>query len=107
MLVQAGRPFFLDEEGGIDLGGRIIQRHNQIPLTVGHPLMGRAVLMPHHARQGFAWPLLAMGAAARGPRPGSIDPKRFHWSSRSYRRTILSPRKYQDVNRILEKLIAS
>jgi hypothetical protein len=43
------RPFFLDEEGGIDLDGRIIQRHNQIPLTVGHLLMGRAILMQHHA----------------------------------------------------------
>jgi hypothetical protein len=41
-------PFFLDEEGRIDLGRRIIQRHDQIPLAAGHPLMRGAVLMQHH-----------------------------------------------------------
>lgn len=60
-------PFFLDEEGRRDLGRRIVHRHNQIPLAAGHPLMRGAVLMQHHARQGFAGPLLAMRAALRSP----------------------------------------
>ena len=38
----------------------IIQRHGQIPVTFGHPLMGRAVVMQNHAGQGLTGPLLAM-----------------------------------------------
>ena len=58
-------PFFLDEEGGVDLAGSIIERHDQIPLTAGHPFMGGAVLVQHHARQGFTGMLFAMRPASR------------------------------------------
>ncbi len=62
------RPFFLDEEGRIELAGRIIHRHNQIPLTTGHTFMRGAVLMEHHPGQRFARPFLAMR-----PTPGRPD----------------------------------
>ncbi len=38
--------------------------------------------------------------------PGNIDSKRCHWSLRNHRRTILTLRKYQDVNRFRLKLTA-
>lgn len=57
-------PFFFDEEGGVDLAGRIIQCHDQVPLTTGNPFIGRAVLMQHHAGQRFAGPLLPVGPAS-------------------------------------------
>jgi hypothetical protein len=58
-------PFSLDEESRIYLGRRIIQGHNQIPLAAGLPLMGRTILVQHHAGLGFTRPLLlgpAIGA---------------------------------------------
>ena len=61
-------PFFLDEEGRRELGGRIIQGRNQIPLTARPPLMRGAVLVEHHPRQRCAGSLLAMRAA-----PGRAD----------------------------------
>src|SRR5574337_1273359 len=64
-LEAAHRPFLLDEEGGVELGGRIIQGRNEIPLTAGHPFMPGAVLMEHHPWQGLAGSLLAMRAAPR------------------------------------------
>jgi hypothetical protein len=69
------RAFFLDEEGGIDLGGRIIQRHHQTPLAAGHPFMSGAILMQHHPGQGFAKSLLTVRATPRGTRhlPGRLQ----------------------------------
>ena len=67
-LEAAHGPFFLDEEGRVELVRRIIQRHDQIPLTVRNPFMGGAILMEHHAGQRVAGPLLAMGAAPGSPR---------------------------------------
>ena len=69
----AQRPFFLDEEGGVELGGRIIERHNQIPLTPRHSLMRGAVLVEHHAGQRFARPLLAVGPTSGSP--GHVSPR--------------------------------
>ena len=62
------RPFFLHEEGRVEFARRIVQCHNEIPLTVRCPFMDRAVLIEHHARHRFARPLLAMCAAPRGAR---------------------------------------
>ena len=59
--------FLIDKEHRVVLTCGIIHRHNEIPLTAGHPSMGRAILMQHHPRQRFAWPLLAMGPAPGRP----------------------------------------
>ena len=59
-METAHGPFFFDEEHRIEGTRGIIQGHNQIPLTAGHPFMSRAVLMEHHTGQGSAGPLLAM-----------------------------------------------
>ena len=65
-LETAHRACFVDEAGRIEVTRGILHRHHEIPPTAGDPLMGRAVLMQHHARQRFAEPLLAMR-----PTPGS------------------------------------
>src|SRR5574337_1857245 len=59
-LETAHRPFFLDEERGVEPGGRIIQGRDEIPLTAGYPFMPGAVLVEHHPWQGLARPLFAM-----------------------------------------------
>ena len=82
-LQAAHRIFFLDEEGRIDFRGRVIQRHNEVPLTAGHSFMSRAILMQHHARQRFARPLLAMRPApqrAQAADPPTPPPPPFHIS---------------------------
>ena len=87
-LLQAAQaaqgPFSLDEAGRIDLGGRIIQRHNQIPPTAGDPFRGGAVLVQHHARQRVAMRhavrrsghmprrLQGLRRPRRGPRPAML-----------------------------------
>ena len=60
------RPFLLDEEGRIDLAGRVIHRHDEIERRPAlQPGMGRAVLKQHHPRQRPACTLLAMRRALR------------------------------------------
>ena len=55
----------IDEEGRIGIARGIVHGHDQVPPLARHPLVGRAVLMQHHARQRPAWALAAVGSAAR------------------------------------------
>src|ERR1019366_5995343 len=45
-----GRAFLVDEEHGVVLAGRVVHGDDQVPLLSGHPFVGAAVLMDHHAR---------------------------------------------------------
>ena len=55
---------FGDEEGRVDIAGRIVHGDDQVPPSTGDPLVARAVLVQHHAGQGTARPACA-GAAPR------------------------------------------
>jgi hypothetical protein len=62
------RALFLDQKGRIDLGCGIVHGHDQVELRLpGQPGVARAVLKQQHARQGPAWPLLAMRRALPCP----------------------------------------
>ena len=43
------------------LAGRIIHRHDQIPLLARNPLMVAPILVQHHPGKGSSLPTLAMG----------------------------------------------
>ena len=68
---------FGDEEGRVDIAGRIVHGDDQIPPSTGDPLVARAVLMQHHAGQGTARPLApvrpSLGAARLRPWARSGD----------------------------------
>jgi hypothetical protein len=70
-LETAQGPCFVDEARRIECPRGISQGRKQIPLTAGHPFMGRAVLMEQHAGQGLAGPLRAMRPAPGRSRPRS------------------------------------
>jgi hypothetical protein len=58
------RSFLLDQKGGVDLAGGIIEGDDQIERRLaGEPGVARAVLEQQHARQRPAWPLLAVRRA--------------------------------------------
>ena len=62
------RPFLLDQEGGVELAGRIIEGGDQVERRpAAEPGVGRAVLKQHHARQRPAWPSPAVRRALRRP----------------------------------------
>ena len=60
---------FGDEEGRVDIAGRIVHGDDQVPPSTGDPLVARAVLVQHHAGQGTARPL-----APVRPTPGRRAP---------------------------------
>ena len=60
---------FGDEEGRVDIAGRIVHGDDQVPPSTGDPLVARAVLVQHHAGQGTARPL-----APVRPTPGCRAP---------------------------------
>jgi len=68
-LKRAHRAFLLDEEGRIGLGAGIVHGDDQVPPLPRHPLMGRSILVQHHAGQRPAGALAPM----RPPAPGFAD----------------------------------
>src|SRR5271157_1483439 len=66
-LKTADRSLLGNKKHGIMLAGRVIHRHDEIPLPAGNPLVIAPVLMQHHAGNGGPFPTLAMGT----PFPGS------------------------------------
>jgi hypothetical protein len=62
------RPFFLDQEGRIDLGRGVVHGHDQVERRLpGQPGVARAVLKQQHARQRPARPLPAVRRALPCP----------------------------------------
>ena len=60
-LEGRGGAFLGKQKRRVDLARRIVHRHDQVHrVEPGKPLMPRAVLMQHHARQRTAWPLATM-----------------------------------------------
>ena len=57
------RALLVDEEGRVDRAGGVIHGHDQVPPAAADPLMPRAVLVHHHARQRAARAPATVGAA--------------------------------------------
>ena len=66
---------FGDEEGRVDLAGRIVHGDDQVPPSTRDPLVARAVLMQHHAGQGTALLLAPVRPAPgrRAPAPMGLQ----------------------------------
>ena len=61
-LKTADCPFLLNKKHRVMLIGRIIHRHDQIPLLAGNPFMAAAILMQHHPGKGARLPPLTMSS---------------------------------------------
>ena len=59
------RTLLLAKEHRQVFAGGVIQGDHQIPVCVGHPGVGRGVLVDHHAHQGLGIALLVVFALAR------------------------------------------
>ena len=71
-----GRALLGDQEGRVNLGGRVVEGDDQVERCPAfEPSVGRAVLVHHHADQGPPWPLAPMCPApgCLGHQPGRVQ----------------------------------
>src|SRR5574340_1099153 len=64
-LKTAARPFLFHKKHRVMLIGRIIHRHDQIPLLTRNPFVSAAILMEHHTRQRNSLPALPVNTSLR------------------------------------------